>query len=126
LMEHHYAQHILRLPPAEWPNPVTRAFAHINQAVYVPMQGPSELGASGKLLHWDRTADLAKITVPTLVIGARYDTMDPKHMEWMAGAVKNGSYLYCPQGSHMALYDDQQVYVRGLIQFLRDVDAGKL
>ena len=44
LMEHHYAQHILRLPPAEWPDPVNRAFAHINQSVYVPMQGPSELG----------------------------------------------------------------------------------
>ncbi len=126
LMEHHYAQHILRLPPAEWPDPVNRAFAHINQSIYVPMQGPSELGLSGKLLHWDRTADLAKITVPTLVIGARYDTMDPKHMEWMAGAVKKGRYLYCPNGSHMALYDDQKVYMDGLIQFIRDVEAGRM
>jgi proline iminopeptidase len=126
LMEHHYAQHILRLPPAEWPDPVNRAFAHINQSVYVPMQGPSELGASGKLLHWDRTADLGRITVPTLVIGARYDTMDPKHMKWMAGAVKNGRYLYCPNGSHMALYDDQKVFMDGLIQFIRDVDTGRM
>jgi proline iminopeptidase len=31
----------------------------------------------------------------------------------------------CPQGSHMALYDDQQVYMRGLIKFLKDVDAGR-
>ncbi len=37
--------------------------------------------ASGKLEHWDRSADLKTIQVPTLVIGTRYDTMDPKHME---------------------------------------------
>ena len=126
LMEHHYQQHILRMPIAQWPDPVNRGFAHINQKIYVPLQGPSELGAGGKLLTWDRTADLGRITVPTLVIGAQYDTMDPKHMEWMAGAVKKGRYLYCPKGSHMALYDDQQVYFSGLIRFLQDVDAGRM
>ncbi len=88
------------------------------------MQGPSELGASGKLLHWDRTADLPKVAVPSLMIGARYDTMDPAHMEWMARTVQHGRYLFCPHGSHMALYDDQQTYFAGLIQFILDVDAG--
>ena len=28
-------------------------------------------------------------------------------------------------GSHLALYDDQKVYVDGVIQFVRDVDAGR-
>ena len=89
------------------------------------MQGPSELGASGVLAGWDRTADLGKIAVPCLVIGAQYDTMDPKHMEWMASAVQHGRYLYCPNGSHLALYDDQEIYFRGLIQFIQEVDAGR-
>ena len=88
------------------------------------MQGPSELGASGKLVNWDRTSDLGKITVPTLVIGAQHDTMDPAHMEMMAGKVQKGRYLLCPNGSHMAMYDDQKVYVDGVIRFVRDVDAG--
>ena len=123
LIPHHYVLHLLRMPAEQWPDPVNRTFKHLNPAVYIPMQGPSELGASGKLVNWDRTADLGKITVPTLVIGAQYDTMDPKHMEWMAGAVAHGRYLYCPNGSHMALYDDQQVYFDGLIGFIRDVDA---
>jgi proline iminopeptidase len=60
------------------------------------MQGPSELGASGKLVNWDRVADLPKIAVPTLVIGARYDTMEPAHMEMMADKVQKGRYLFCP------------------------------
>ena len=126
LIPHHYEQHVLRMPADQWPDPVNRAFAHLNQKIYVPMQGPSELGGSGKLLNWDRTADLASIAVPTLVIGARYDTMDPAHMEMMAGKVQRGRYLFCPNGSHMAMYDDQKVYVDGVIQFLRDVDVGRL
>ena len=65
LMKHHYIYHVLRMPADQWPDPVNRAFKHMNPAIYIPMQGPSELGASGKLLNWDRTADLGKITVPT-------------------------------------------------------------
>ncbi len=89
------------------------------------MQGPSEMGASGLLEKWDRTADLAKITVPTLTIGARYDTMDPKHMEMMSKSVKKGRYVYCSNGSHLAMYDDQQAYFNGVVSFLKDVDAGR-
>lgn len=124
LVPHHYVHHILRMPADDWPDPVKRAFKHINSKIYVPMQGPSELGASGKLIEWDRTKELGQIKTPTLVIGARYDTMDPAHMEQVAHQVHNGRYLYCPNGSHMAMYDDQAVYVRGLIQFLRDVHDG--
>jgi proline iminopeptidase len=126
LVPHHYEHHILRMPANEWPDPVNRAFKHVNPRIYVPMQGPSELGASGKLLNWDRTTDLPGITVPTLAIGARHDTMDPRHMEWMAETMQRGRYLFCPNGSHMAMYDDQETYFRGLVQFVRDVDAGRL
>jgi proline iminopeptidase len=124
LIAHYYVEHILRMPPAQWPDPIRRMFRHLNPKIYVPMQGPSELGLSGKLVRWDRTADLGQIAVPTLVIGSRYDTMDPAHMEAMAGRVQKGRYLFCPNGSHQALYDDQQVYVAGVIQFVSDVDAG--
>lgn len=124
LVPNFYEQHILRMPADQWPDPVNRAFSKINNDIYIPIQGPSEMAASGKLEHWDRSADLSSIKVPTLVIGARYDTMDPKHMEWMAGQFPNGTYLYCPNGSHMALYDDQATYFDGLIKFIRKVDAG--
>jgi proline iminopeptidase len=125
LMRHFYVDHILRMPQDQWPDPVLRAFAKINKKIYVPMQGPSEMGASGKLVDWDRTADLPKITVPTLSIGARYDTMEPAQMEKIAQSVKKGRYLYCPKGSHLAIYDDQQTYMAGLTRFILDVDAGR-
>lgn len=125
LMPMHYEQHVLRMPAAQWPDPVERAFSRLNQQIYVTMQGPSELGASGKLLHWDRSQALKTIKVPTLVIGARYDTMDPAYMEAMAKKMPDARFLLCPQGSHMAMYDDQKTYFAGLVKFLKDVDAGK-
>jgi proline iminopeptidase len=126
LVPNYYALHILRMPPDNWPDPVNRAFARLNKEVYIPMQGPSEMSASGKLEKWDRSADLGKITVPTLTIGAQYDTMDPKYMEKMAGLLGKGRYLYCANGSHMAMYDDQKTYFDGLLGFVRDVDQGRL
>jgi proline iminopeptidase len=125
LMEHFYAKHVLRMPPDQWPAPVLRTFTQINRDIYVPMQGPSEMGASGKLADWDRSADLKSITVPTLVVGAAHDTMDPKHMEWMAGQFPRGRHLHCPNGSHLAMYDDQATWMAGVIDFLQDVDAGR-
>ena len=119
LLEHHYVHHVLRLPPEQWPAPVQRAFAKINKEIYVPLQGPSELGLSGVLLDWSRTDDLHEITVPTLVIGAQHDTMDPNFMRHMASLLPAGEYLHCPEGSHMAMYDDQETYFEGLISFLR-------
>jgi proline iminopeptidase len=125
LIPNYYAFHILRMPPDQWPDPVNRAFARLNKDVYIPMQGPSEMSASGKLAKWDRTIDLGKITVPTLTIGAQHDTMDPKHMEKMATLVAKGRHLHCPNGSHMAMYDDQKVYFEGLVRFITDVDQGR-
>jgi proline iminopeptidase len=124
--EHHYPKHVLRMPLDEWPEPVVRMFKHLNPDVYVRMQGPSEFGIAGNatLRNWDRSEDLGKITVPTLTIGAQYDTMDPEHMEWMAGQLPNGSYLHCPNGSHLPLYDDAEVYFSGLIDWIREVNSG--
>jgi proline iminopeptidase len=123
LLPNFYAKHFCRLE--EWPEAINRAFGKLNKDIYVPMQGPSEFSASGRLEKWDRKADLGRIEVPTLVIGATHDTMDPEHMRWVSTQVKHGSFLLCPNGSHMAMWDDQATYAAGLVRFLKEVDAGK-
>jgi len=127
LFEHYYTEHVLRMPPDEWPEAIMRTFKHANNQVYVHMQGYSEFGITGDatLKDWDIKDRLKELEVPTLVIGARHDTMDPAHMEWMSAEVQNGRYLYCPDGSHLSQYDDQKTYFSGVIQFINDVDAGK-
>jgi proline iminopeptidase len=39
-------------------------------------------------------------------------------MKMMASRLPKGSYLHCPNGSHLAMYDDQVTYFSGLIEFL--------
>ena len=124
LIPNYYVKHILRMPYDEWPDPVVRAFKHINNDIYMSLNGPSEFGIIGKLAKWDRTQDLDKINVPTLVIGATYDTMDPKHMEWVASQIKRSQFLLC-NGSHLTLFDDQENYFSGLIKFIKRVDQGE-
>ena len=121
LMEHFYPKHVYRKPYEEWADPAKRGTGKTNQQIYVIMQGPSEFGISGRLEKWDRKNDLKNISVPTLVIGATHDTMDPKHMAWMAGQFPKGNFLLCPNGSHMSMYDDQETYMTGLIKFLKQV-----
>ena len=124
LMPNFYAKHICRLPLDQWPEPMTRSLNKINQSLYVTMQGPSEFGIAGNLVNWDVKKRLPEIKVPTLTIGGQHDTMDPEHMKWMSTQVANGRYLYCPEGSHMSMYDDQKDYFPGLIKFIKDVDSG--
>jgi proline iminopeptidase len=122
LIPNFYHAHICRL--ADWPDAVTRSFDRINRQIYVLMQGPSEFGASGLLEKWDRKADLPRLAMPTLVIAGAHDTMDPEHLRWVSTQVQHGSFLLCPNGSHLAMWDDQQTYVHGLTGFLEAVDHG--
>lgn len=123
LMEHHYVYRVLRMPFAEWPDSIHRAFAHLNTDIYIPMQGPSELGASGVLASWDRSADIHRINVPTLVLGGEHDTMDPANLRWMAEVLPQGRGHICPNGSHMAMWDDQEDYFNALLDFIAEVEG---
>lgn len=124
LIPHFYHEHICRL--AEWPNALNRSLQHANNTVYTMMQGPSEFGISGRLAKWDITNRLKEIKTPTLMIGGKFDTMDPAAMEAQSKMVLNGRYLYCPKGSHLSMWDDQQVYMNGVINFIQDVHKGNM
>lgn len=119
----YYCQHILRKPAAEWPEPVLRSFKHINQPVYEILQGPSEFVPGGRLVGWECWTRLKNLTVPTLMIGSHYDTMNPEEMEQMSQLVQHGSYLYCPTGGHLSMWDAQPEYYPGIIKFIKEVDA---
>lgn len=126
LFPHYYAQHICRLK--EWPDGFNRSLKHVNSHIYTLMQGPSELGmtADARLATWDIMGRLPEIEKPTLMIGAKYDTMDPKAMEEQSKLVQKGRFLYCPNGSHLSMWDDQEVFMNGVIHFIQDVDKGKM
>jgi len=119
MMEDLYPKVICRIQP--WPEPVTRAFRHANDKIYNFMQGKSEFLVTGNLKDWERWDRLHEIKVKALTIGARYDEMDPEDMSKMAKLMSNASYAYCPNGSHLAMWDDQAIYFSQLLNYLRTV-----
>lgn len=122
LLPNFYKKHLCRLE--EWPDGFNRTMKHVNGEIYVMMQGPSEFGVAGRLLNWDIKNRLKELKVPTLMVGAKFDTMDPNAMEEQSKLVQKGRYLYCPNGSHLSMWDDQKIFMSGVISFIHDVDAG--
>lgn len=123
LIPNFYHEHLCRLK--EWPDGFNRSMKHANGTIYTMMQGPSEFGISGRLATWDIKDRLKEIRVPVLMVGAKHDTMDPEAMKAQSKMVQHGRYLYCPNGSHLAMWDDQQVFMNGVIGFIKDVDNGR-
>jgi len=119
MMEELYPMAICRCKP--WPEPVTRAFRDANLAVYNHMQGKSEFVVTGTFKDWERWDDLPKIKVKTLVLGAENDTMAPDDLRRMAQLMPNADAAICPDGSHLAMWDDQKIYFEHLLGFLRTV-----
>lgn len=122
LIPNFYHKHLCRLD--EWPDGLNRSIKHVNGEIYTMMQGPSEFGIAGRLANWDIKDRLKEIKVPALMIGAKYDTMDPEAMKQQSEMVQHGRYLYCPNGSHLAMWDDQNVFMNGVIKFIKEVDGG--
>ncbi|MBM3194506.1 MAG: alpha/beta fold hydrolase, partial [Chlamydiae bacterium] len=116
LQDDFYTRYICRIEP--WPKILVKTTNRMNEQVYLTIQGPNEFFVNGNMADWDRWADLPKIGVPTLVIGARYDTMNPLDIQKMGSLIPNGSSFVCPRGSHLAMYDDPEPYFRSIRLFL--------
>jgi proline iminopeptidase len=58
------------------------------------------------------------------MVGAKFDTMDLDDMRKQSELVQNGRYLFCPEGSHLCMWDDQPHFFPGVISFLKDVADG--
>ena len=124
LMDKLYTRVICRLPLDKWPEPLTRAFKKANQTIYMQMQGVDEFHVTGNFKTWDFWSRLPNIKVPALVLGGIYDEMNPESMRKEGRILPNSRTYLCPQGSHMAMYDDQQRYFSTLTTFLKEVDQG--
>lgn len=119
MMEDLYPKVICRTTP--WPEPVERAFRHVNAKIYNQMQGKSEFLMTGNLKDWERWDSLHQIKVKTLAIGAQYDEMNPDDIRKMASLMPRGRAVICEQGSHLCMWDAQAFYFEQLLKFLKSV-----
>ncbi len=119
LMSELYRKHICRL--SQWPEPVMRALRLLSPKVYRTMNGPDEFHVVGNIKGWDRWNDLQRIEAPTLILGGRFDTMSTADLLEMGNLMPNARTFICDGGSHLAMYDDQQMYFYALLGFLKSL-----
>ncbi len=117
-----YRRHLCRLDP--WPEALVRSSRSMDgNPVYLTMNGPTEFDVIGRLRTWDRTADLNRITVPTLITCGRYDELTPACSRTILEGVADGRMEIFEASAHVAHLEEERRYVGVLEGFLDEVDA---
>ncbi len=113
-----YARHVCRL--SDWPEPMLRTIDNLeNNQSYEVMQGPNELVITGNLRTWDRSADLGRIDVPTLVTCGHHDEMGPPCAEPLVAGIPGAERAVFEHSSHTAHLEEPEAYLAAVASFLR-------
>jgi proline-specific peptidase len=112
-----YHRHLCRMDP--WPEALLRSSRQMEgNQVYLTMNGPTEFDVIGRLREWDRTADLGRIDVPTLVTCGRYDEITPACSETIARGIPDARMHVFEQSAHCAHLEEADDYARIVEEFL--------
>ncbi len=112
-----YHRHLCRADP--WPDALLRSSAQMDgNQVYLTMNGPTEFDVIGRLREWDRTADLGRIDVPTLVTCGRYDEITPSCSETITRGIPDARMHVFEQSAHCAHLEEPDDYARIVEAFL--------
>lgn len=113
-------RHVCRLDP--WPEKLKEAAAGTGIEVYHTMWGPSEFRPTGNLKQFERTESLHEIDQPTLIIVGEYDEATPEAAAWYKSLMPNASLVVIKNGSHMAMWEETEAYIKALRGFLKRVE----
>jgi proline-specific peptidase len=112
-----YKRHLCRLDP--WPDALNASIANLDgNAVYVSMNGPTEFDVIGPLRTWDRTADLGRIDVPTLITVGRYDEIPPSCAETMRAGIPDARVVVLEHSGHVSHLEEPETYLAVVRGFL--------
>ena len=107
-----------------WPDALMRTVAnHAASPAYEHMWGTSEFNPTGNLKEWDREADVAGISVPTLVTCGRHDEDTPEAAGAMQSRIPGSEFAIFENSSHMAHMEEPGEFDRVLRDFLRRAAA---
>lgn len=116
-----YHRHVCRLDP--WPEPLQRSTEELDSSqVYQTMNGPTEFDVIGSLSDWDRTADLGRIGLPTLVTVGRYDELTPACSETLRDGIQGARMVVFEESAHCAHLEEPELYAKVVEEFLTEVD----
>jgi len=116
-----YRRHVCRLD--QWPDCAKRSMAELDgNQVYLTMNGPTEFDVIGLLRDWDRSADLNRINVPTLVTVGRYDEITPACSQTIVDGVDGARLVVFEQSGHFAHEEEPETYAAVINDFLAEVE----
>ena len=114
-----YRRHLCRMDP--WPEALVRSSDQMEgNQVYATMNGPTEFDVIGLLRDWDRTADLGRIRVPTLVTCGRYDEITPSCSETVTRGIPDARMHVFEESAHCAHLEEADDYARIVEAFLSE------
>jgi proline-specific peptidase len=105
-----YREHVCRLDP--WPAGLERSFAEAGYDVYNTMNGPSEFTVTGTLRTWDVMDRLGEITVPTLLVGGRFDECRPDHLGEMHRRIRGSRMSIIENASHLCFAEQPAEFTK--------------
>jgi proline-specific peptidase len=117
-----YRRHLCRMDP--WPDALVRSSEQMEgNQVYATMNGPTEFDVIGSLRTWDRTPDIQRIDVPTLVTCGRYDEITPACSETIAEGIPNARMVIFEESAHVAHLEEPEAYASTVEEFLTSVES---
>ena len=120
VLKTYYSRHVLRRPKK-----LAAMLSRNNPrgaAIYNHMWGASEFSATGTLRNYDRTTELSKIKVPTLILCGEPAEATPQTGTRSARLLENGRFEEIGGGSH-ALWEEKPTAMRVRIQrFIHSLD----
>jgi proline-specific peptidase len=117
-----YRRHLCRMDP--WPEALVRSSDQMEgNQVYLTMNGPTEFDVIGRLRTWDRTPDLGRIDVPTLITCGRYDEITPACSETIAEGIPDARMVVFEESAHVAHLEEAEAYAGTVEEFLESVEA---
>ena len=112
-----YRRHLCRADP--WPDALVRSTEQMDgNQVYLTLNGPTEFDVIGRLRDWDRTADLHRINVPTLVTCGRYDEIVPSCSETITRGIEGARMHVFERSAHCAHLEEPESYAALVEEFL--------
>lgn len=117
-----YKRHVCRLP--DKPECLMRTMENMkkNSSVYECMNGPNELVISGNMKDWDRTAQLSRIFVPTLILCGRYDELTPACSDVLHKGIAGSQMVVFEDSSHLPHIEEGEKFFAVVADFLARAD----
>jgi proline iminopeptidase len=101
---------------------IARTGAGLNPEIFALMWGATDLECTGTLKTFDRTAELASLTLPALFHAGEFDETRPETAREHAALAPNAEFVMIPGAGHLTMIDAPEAANGAIREFLSRVE----